>query len=104
MTATRAERDSMGELQVPENALYGAQTQRAIQNFPVSGQRMPEAFVRALITVKKAAAQANMKLKVLDKDRGQAIVKACDELLALDDVMQHFPVDIFQTGSGTSTT
>ena len=103
MTATRAERDSMGELQVPENALYGAQTQRAIQNFPVSGQRMPEAFVRALITVKKAAAQANMKLKVLDKDRGQAIVKACDELLALDDVMQHFPVDIFQTGSGTST-
>ena len=103
MTATRTERDSMGELQVPENALYGAQTQRAIQNFPVSGQRMPEAFVRALITVKKAAAQANMKLKVLDKDRGQAIVKACDELLALDDVMQHFPVDIFQTGSGTST-
>ncbi|HAX27553.1 MAG TPA: aspartate ammonia-lyase, partial [Alteromonas macleodii] len=103
MTATRTERDSMGELQVPENALYGAQTQRAIQNFPVSGQRMPEAFVRALITVKKAAAQANMKLKVLDKDRGQAVVKACDELLALDDVMQHFPVDIFQTGSGTST-
>lgn len=103
MTATRTERDSMGELQVPENALYGAQTQRAIENFPVSGQRMPEAFIRALITVKKAAALANMKLEALNNDRGQAIVKACDELLSLDDVVQHFPVDIFQTGSGTST-
>ncbi|GFD95820.1 fumarate hydratase class II [Alteromonas sp. KUL156] len=103
MTATRTERDSMGELQVPENALYGAQTQRAIENFPVSGQRMPEAFIRALITVKKAAALANMKLEALNNDRGQAIVKACDELLSLDDIVQHFPVDIFQTGSGTST-
>jgi len=93
----------MGELQVPENALYGAQTQRAIENFPVSGQRMPEAFIRALITVKKAAALANMKLEALNNDRGQAIVKACDELLSLDDIVQHFPVDIFQTGSGTST-
>ena len=61
MTATRTERDSMGELEVPKNALYGAQTQRAINNFPVSGQQMPEAFIRALITVKKAAAQANMQ-------------------------------------------
>ena len=103
MTATRTERDSMGELQVPENALYGAQTQRAIQNFPVSGQRMPEAFIRSLVTVKKAAAQANMKLNALDSNRGQAIVKACDELLSLEDIVQHFPVDIFQTGSGTST-
>ncbi|WP_159577971.1 aspartate ammonia-lyase [Alteromonas sp. KUL106] len=103
MTATRTERDSMGELQVPENALYGAQTQRAIENFPVSGQRMPEAFIRALVTVKKAAALANMKLEALNNDRGQAIVKACDELLSLDDIVQHFPVDIFQTGSGTST-
>ncbi|GFD67190.1 fumarate hydratase class II [Alteromonas sp. KUL106] len=93
----------MGELQVPENALYGAQTQRAIENFPVSGQRMPEAFIRALVTVKKAAALANMKLEALNNDRGQAIVKACDELLSLDDIVQHFPVDIFQTGSGTST-
>jgi fumarate hydratase class II len=64
---------------------------------------MPESFIRALVTVKKAAAQANMKLKALDSDRGQAIVKACDELLALEDIMQHFPVDVFQTGSGTST-
>ena len=83
MTATRTERDSMGELQVPKNALYGAQTQRAINNFPVSGQQMPEAFIRALITVKKAAAQANMKLEALTVDRGQAIVNACDELLAV---------------------
>ncbi|BFT31339.1 class II fumarate hydratase [Alteromonas sp. D210916BOD_24] len=103
MTQTRIEKDSMGELQVPKNALYGAQTQRAIQNFPMSGQRMPESFIRALITVKKSAAMANMKLKTVDEERAQAIVNACDSLLSLDDVMQHFPVDIFQTGSGTST-
>lgn len=59
---TRIERDSMGELQVPETALYGAQTQRAINNFPVSGNTMPEAFIRALLTAKSAAAQANAKL------------------------------------------
>lgn len=103
MTQTRIEKDSMGELEVPKNALYGAQTQRAIQNFPMSGQPMPEAFVRALITVKKSAAMANMKLKALDEARGKAIVNACDTLLSQDNVMQHFPVDVFQTGSGTST-
>lgn len=103
MTKTRVEKDSMGELNVPHDALYGAQTQRAINNFPVSGQRLPEPFIRALITVKKAAALANMKLEALDESRGKAIVSACDELLNSDDVMAHFPVDIFQTGSGTSS-
>jgi fumarate hydratase class II len=103
MTKTRVEKDSMGQLNVPHEALYGAQTQRAINNFPVSGQRLPEPFIRALIIVKKAAALANMKLETIDDSRGKAIVSACDKLLNSDDVMMHFPVDIFQTGSGTSS-
>ena len=102
-TETRIEQDSMGELEVPADALYGAQTQRAVNNFPVSGQSMPEAFIRALITVKKAAAQANVALGTLDSDTGEAICQACDQLLNEPQLMAHFPVDIFQTGSGTST-
>ena len=102
-TETRIEQDSMGELEVPAEALYGAQTQRAVNNFPVSGQSMPEAFIRALITVKKAAAQANVALNTLDSDTGEAICQACDQLLNEPQLMAHFPVDIFQTGSGTST-
>lgn len=100
---TRIEQDSMGELEVPAEALYGAQTQRAVNNFPVSGQSMPEAFIRALITVKKAAAQANVALATLDSDIGEAICQACDQLQKEPQLMAHFPVDIFQTGSGTST-
>lgn len=100
---TRIEKDSMGELAVPADALYGAQTQRAVNNFPISGQPMPEAFIKALITVKKAAAQANVSLGTLDKDIGDAISKACEQLLTDKQLMSHFPVDIFQTGSGTST-
>lgn len=102
-TETRIEQDSMGELEVPAEALYGAQTQRAVNNFSVSGQSMPEAFIRALITVKKAAAQANVALDTLDSDTGEAICQACDQLLNEPQLMAHFPVDIFQTGSGTST-
>ncbi|MBR9794373.1 MAG: class II fumarate hydratase [Gammaproteobacteria bacterium] len=102
-TETRIEQDSMGELEVPAEALYGAQTQRAVNNFPVSGQSMPEAFIKALITVKKAAAQANVELDTLDSDTGEAICQACDQLLNEPQLMAHFPVDIFQTGSGTST-
>ena len=102
MKATRTERDSMGELDVPKDALYGAQPQRAIQNFPISGQRMPLAFLQALILQKKAAAQANLNLATLDESKATAIIKACDTLLA-DDILKHFPVDVFQTGSGTST-
>ena len=102
MKATRTERDSMGELDVPKDALYGAQTQRAIQNFPISGQRMPLAFLQALILQKKAAAQANLNLATLDESKATAIIKACDTWLA-DDILKHFPVDVFQTGSGTST-
>lgn len=101
--SSRIESDSMGQLEVPEDALYGAQTQRAINNFPVSGQRLPEPFIRALIHLKAAAARANVRLKCIDEDMGQAIEDACTELLEKEDLMQHFPVDVFQTGSGTST-
>ncbi|WP_438466591.1 class II fumarate hydratase [Marinomonas sp. PE14-40] len=100
---TRIERDSMGELEVPESALYSAQTQRAINNFPISGQGMPIAFIRGLLLAKKSAAKANLKLGLLDKEIAQAIAQAVDELLAQKDFIQHFPVDVFQTGSGTSS-
>lgn len=100
---TRIEKDSMGELNVPENALYGAQTQRAINNFPISGEPLPEAFIRALITLKAAAARANEALECITPDMSKAIQAACDELLNDDSLMSHFPVDVYQTGSGTST-
>ncbi|UDV04250.1 class II fumarate hydratase [Marinomonas profundi] len=99
----RIEKDSMGALEVPEKALYGAQTQRAINNFPISDEPLPEAFIRSLILIKAAAARANETLKCLTPELSQAIQKACDELLNTDDLMQHFPVDVFQTGSGTSS-
>ncbi|AIL63440.1 class II fumarate hydratase FumC [Pseudomonas alkylphenolica] len=102
MSNTRIERDSMGELQVPAEALYGAQTQRAVNNFPISQQRMPTQFIRALLLAKAAAAKANIELKQLQEGQGTAIVKAVEQLLA-GDFIQHFPVDIFQTGSGTSS-
>ncbi|MBT1267970.1 MAG: class II fumarate hydratase [Pseudomonas sp.] len=102
MSNTRIERDSMGELQVPAEALYGAQTQRAVNNFPISHQRMPAQFIRALILAKAAAAKANVELKQLSEAQGKAIVDAAQGLLE-GDFMQHFPVDIFQTGSGTSS-
>ncbi|WP_299774728.1 class II fumarate hydratase [uncultured Pseudoteredinibacter sp.] len=103
MSDIRIEKDSMGELEVPTNALYSAQTQRAINNFPISGQAMPENFIRALLNAKAAAALANKKLGVISENHADAIVKAADELLASTTLMQHFPVDIFQTGSGTSS-
>ncbi|PIE39095.1 MAG: aspartate ammonia-lyase [Gammaproteobacteria bacterium] len=103
MTSTRLERDSMGELQVPVDALYGAQTQRAVNNFPISGRTMPEPFVRALVTQKRAAAKANAALEQIPQTMADAIVKACDDLLADEQLLQHFPVDVFQTGSGTSS-
>ncbi len=103
MTQTRTEKDSMGELEVPVDALYAAQTQRAINNFPVSGQTMPESFIRSLLIVKAAASRANTKLELIPAAMGKAIEETVDKLLLSDDLMTHFPVDIFQTGSGTST-
>lgn len=99
---TRTEHDSMGELQVPLDALYQAQTQRAVQNFNISGQTLPVEFIRALLQIKKAAATANQQLGLLNNTISQAICHAADDQLAATD-MQQYPLDIFQTGSGTSS-
>ena len=99
---TRTEHDSMGELQVPLDALYQAQTQRAVQNFKFSGQTLPVDFIRALLQIKKAAATANQQLGLLDDAISQAICQAADNQLQSTD-MQQYPLDIFQTGSGTSS-
>jgi fumarate hydratase class II len=98
----RIERDSMGELQVPAAALWGAQTQRAVQNFPISGRPMPRAFIRAVALIKAAAARANSALGLLDGAVARVIVEAADEVAAGQHDAQ-FPIDVFQTGSGTST-
>ena len=98
----RIEKDSLGEVRVPEDALYSAQTQRAVDNFRVSGYRMPEEFLRGVVAIKKAAAQSNQSLGLLDDDKAEAIVRACDQLSDAD-FSEQFPVDVFQTGSGTST-
>src|SRR5229473_3361597 len=99
---TRMEKDSMGEMPLPESALYGASTQRAVLNFPVSGYRFTRPFIRALGLIKWAAAQANHDLGLIDAHRSALIVQAAEEVVEgkLD---EHFPLDIFQTGSGTST-
>jgi fumarate hydratase class II len=98
----RIERDSMGELQVPADALWGAQTQRAVENFPVSGLRMPRGFIRAVGLVKWAAAKANQDMGLLEPDVADAICGAATAV-AEGDYDEHFPIDVFQTGSGTST-
>lgn len=98
----RSERDSMGELQVPEDALWAAQTQRAVENFPISGLTMPRAFIRALGLVKWAAAGANAELGLLTSSKAVAIQKAALEV-AGGKHDAHFPIDVFQTGSGTSS-
>ncbi len=98
----RRERDSLGEMEVPAEAYYGAQTARAVQNFPISGFRFSRPFIRALGLIKCAAADVNMALGLLDRRIGEAIVKAGAEVVhgKWDD---QFPIDIYQTGSGTST-
>jgi fumarate hydratase class II len=102
MSEHRIEKDSMGELQVPKDAAYGAQTQRAIENFPISGITIPEAFIQALGLVKQACAHANHELGGLDENRRRAISSVCDDIIN-GDLMGQFPLDIFQTGSATST-
>ena len=98
----RIEKDSMGEMTVPAHALHGASTHRALLNFPVSGYRFPRPFIRALGLIKWAAAQANHDLGLLDAERSALIVQAAEEV-ADGKLDEHFPLDIFQTGSGTST-
>jgi len=100
--ARRMERDSMGEMAVPADALYGASTQRAVLNFPISGQRMPRGFIRALALIKRAAAETNAELGILSAEVARAIATASQEVAdgAYDD---EFPIDVYQTGSGTSS-
>ena len=100
--ATRIEQDSLGPVEVPETALWGAQTQRAVNNFPISGKPMPPAFIQALAQVKRACALANQELGLMDQATAEAIVKAA-ERIAAGAYLDQFPVDVFQTGSGTST-
>ena len=98
----RIERDSMGQMEVPADALYGASTMRAVLNFPISDLRFPRAFIRALGLVKQSAAKTNMSLGVLDEGIGNAIVEAAQEVID-GKFDRHFVLDVFQTGSGTST-
>jgi fumarate hydratase class II len=100
--ATRVERDSMGEMEVPADALYGASTQRAVLNFPISGQPLPRRFLRALALIKLAAATTNRELELLDAPTAEAIAAAAREV-ADGGHDEHFPIDVYQTGSGTST-
>ena len=97
----RIERDTLGEVRVPADAYYGAQTQRAVENFPISGLRAPAPLVTATVLVKKAAAEANMRLGRLPREIGRAIVQAADEVLA-GRLRDQFVVDVYQAGAGTS--
>ena len=101
-TEYRIEHDSMGELQVPAEALWGAQTQRAVENFPISGLTMPREFIRALGLIKSAAAKVNQDLGLLGKKKSAAIQAAAGRVES-GEVDAHFPIDVFQTGSGTSS-
>lgn len=100
--AFRIERDTMGEVRVPASALYRAQTQRAVENFPISGRNLEPGHLIALAQIKKAAALVNADLGVLDASVSAAIVQASEEIIA-GNYLEHFPVDVFQTGSGTSS-
>ncbi|MBH0091226.1 class II fumarate hydratase [Pseudoalteromonas arctica] len=102
MSNFRTESDSMGELKVPTDALYQAQTQRAVNNFAISGLPMPKQFITALAYIKQAAAQSNYELGHLSKAKANAIEQACQSIIDGEHI-EHFPVDIFQTGSGTSS-
>jgi len=98
----RIEKDSLGPVEVPDDALYGAQTQRAVDNFRISPRRMPETFIRTLALIKTAAARANLEAGVLSREEADAI-EAAARAIAAGEHGEHFPVPVFQTGSGTST-
>jgi fumarate hydratase class II len=102
MADYRTEHDSMGQVQVPADALWRAQTQRAVENFPISGATLEHAHIQAIAHVKAAAAAVNAELGVVDRKMADAIVAAADQIVA-GEHLDHFPVDVFQTGSGTSS-
>src|SRR2546428_1760489 len=100
--ASRIEKDTFGPIEVPAERLWGAQTQRSLQNFRISSEKMPPALIKALAQVKRAAAQVNMDLRVLDSKKGRAIIEAADEVIAGKHDGE-FPLAVWQTGSGTQT-
>ena len=99
MTEYRIEKDSIGEVKVPKDALYAAQTQRALENFPITGMKPLPAFVWSMALIKRAAAEVNMELGLLDATLAEAIIQAGDEILA-GQHHEHFVVDPFQAGAG----
>src|SRR2546425_8566298 len=100
--ATRIEKDTFGPIEVPEDRLWGAQTQRSLTNFRISSEKMPPALIKALAQVKRAAAKVNMDLGVLDLKKGKAMIQAADEVIAGKHDGE-FPLAVWQTGSGTQT-
>src|SRR3989440_3572211 len=100
--ATRIEKDTFGPIEVPAERLWGAQTQRSLQNFRISTEKMPPALIKALAQVKRAATQVNLDLRVLDPKKGKAIIEAADEVIAGKHEGE-FPLAVWQTGSGTQT-
>ena len=104
MSEYRIERDTLGEIKIPQEALWGAQTQRAVENFPISSYTLPWEFLEALALIKRYAAEVNKDLGNIPPKVADAIVQAAEELLENPEkYKKHFPVDVFQTGSGTST-
>ncbi len=101
-TEFRIEKDTMGDVKVPASALWGAQTQRSLENFKIGGERFPREMIKALGLLKKTAAAANMKLGLLESKKADLIIKSCDEVIR-GDWDDHFPLVVWQTGSGTQT-
>ncbi|GAH41012.1 unnamed protein product, partial [marine sediment metagenome] len=99
----RIEKDVLGEVKVPNDVYWGINTQRAIQNFQISGKRFPNIFIMSLAQLKKACLVANMELGLIDKEIGAAILQAVNEILKEEKHLDQFPIDIYQTGSGTQT-
>lgn len=105
MTSTapfRTETDTMGNVTVPSDVYFGAQTQRAVENFPISGHHTHPSFISAIILIKKAAARVHKELGTLKPKHADAIIRACDEMLRDAPLRKHFPVDVYQAGAGTS--
>src|SRR5262245_26085566 len=102
MSTTRTEKDTFGPIEVPADRLWGAQTQRSLQNFRISSERMPAELIRALVLVKRACAQVNLDLKALSEEKARAIIAAADEVIA-GKHSGEFPLVVWQTGSGTQS-
>jgi len=99
----RIEKDVLGEIRVPNDVYWGINTQRAIKNFKISGKTFPEIFIISLAQLKKACLLANIELNLIDNEIGEALLKVSNEILEENKHLDQFPIDIFQTGSGTQT-